>query len=194
MPARIAAAKASPKVRAFYEQLPLLFATSKPAWEKAYNELIYRIERPLTRANVAEVVAWADGGKLKGLDSATVATINEALLPIRWPDVRRLGRLRTVEGMTLPRAAALLHFHSPSFPPFTEESVRGLALIGKRGRRPAKLALEDIKAYRGHMDRIAALKEGVPFRFVPESHYFHSWVLECALGELARRGNGHRGR
>lgn len=185
--------KAAPKVRAFFDRVPALFQASKRTWERDYNELIYSIERPLTTANVSDVVAWADGGKLAP-GGSDVARINDVLLPMRWPDVRTLARLRSIEGMTLPRATALLHFHNPSFPPFTEGAVQGLAVLGKRVRRPAKLGLEEVRAYRRWLDEVAALKEGIPFRDVPESHYFHVWMLECALAEFARGGNGHRGR
>lgn len=188
MPAR---AKAASKADGFYEQVPHLFEASKPAWEKAYNELIYRIERPLTRANVADVVRWCDGGRLPSLGPKEVALVNDVVGRIRWPDVRSLAKLRAVEGMTLPRATALLHFHNPSFPPFTPEAVKGLAVLGRKVRRPEKVGLEEVRAYRRHIDALAALKEGIPFRFVPECHYFHVWMLECALAELARRGNGH---
>lgn len=192
MPAKVA--RLAPKVRGFFEQLPVLFAQSKRSWERDYNGLIYSIERPLTRANVADVVAWADGGKLPSLGLREVDALNKVLLPVRWPDVRSLARLKGIEGMTLPRATALLHLHNPSFPPFTQGAVEGLALLGKRLRRPERVGLEEVRAYRRHMDAIAELKEGIPFRFVPESHYFHVWVLECALAELARRGNGHGAR
>lgn len=170
----------------FFDLVPALFEASKPSWEKGYNELIYSMQRPLTAENVRDVFAWAGDGKAPRLASGDVAQVNDVLARIRWPDVRSLARLKGIEGMTLPRAVALLHFHNPSFPPFQAAAVQGLALLGKRIRRPTRLSLEDLRAYRRHMDAITALKEGIPFRDVPESHYFHSWMLEASLGELAR--------
>ena len=186
------AAKGAPRYQAFYDQVPHLFEASKPAWEKGYNELIYRMERPLTKQNVRDVLAWV-GGKAPALDGVAVAQLNEVLLRIRWPDVRRLARLRAL-GLSLPQATALQHFHNPSFPPFTAEAVAGYAQVAKRVRRPEALTLDNLRAYRRWMDALVELKEGIPFRDVPESHYFHVWVLECALAEAARAGNGHRKR
>jgi hypothetical protein len=177
--------KASPE-EAFFEHVPELFQRSKPAWEKAYNELIYSIRRPLTAQNARDVVQWLDGGRV-AWSKEDMERLNTVLLRMRWPDVRSLATLRSIDGMTLPRACALLHFHNPSFPSFAPEAVQGLALLGTRIRRPEALGQEEVRAYRRYMDAITEFKDHIPFRFVPESHYFHSWVLECALGELARQ-------
>jgi hypothetical protein len=174
----------------FYPRVPQLFEESKPAWEKAYNELIYSARRPLTAQNVRDIVAWSGSGKPLAMGPKELEALNTVLLRLRWPDVRSLARLKGIEGLTLPRAVALLHFHNPSFPSFQEGGVGGLALLGKRIRRPDPLSLDNLRAYRRYMDAISALKDGIPFRCVPESHYFHSWVLECALAELARRRGG----
>jgi hypothetical protein len=185
------ARRVPPRARAFFERVPHLFAASQRGWEKAYNELLYRVERPLTAANVRDIRAWA-GGRPTLPSGKELALLNSVLLPVRWPDVRGLARLRAIPGLSLPEATALLHFHSPSFPPFTAEAVEGYARVGRRMKRPASLGLEQVRAYRAWMDAVAELKEAIPFPFVPESHYFHVWVLECALAELARGGNGHR--
>jgi hypothetical protein len=180
------AVPAKQRTRAFFDHVPALFEASKPRWEQAYNDLIYHVERPLTAANVRSIIAWTDGGRV-ATGPKELALLHETHAKIRWPDVRPLARLRAIEGMTLPRATALLHFHNPSFPPFTADAVRGLALVGPRVRRPEALGLEEVRAYRRYLDAIVALKEGIPFRDVPESHYFHVWLLECALAEWARR-------
>jgi hypothetical protein len=177
------------RAQEFFPQVPRLLAASKPRWEPAYNELIYSIRRPLTAANADQVAAWLDGGKL-ALGPEDLEALNTVLLRIRWPDVRSLTRLRAIEGMTLPRAVALLHFHNPSFPSFHAGAVQGLALLGKRVRRPEKLGLEEVRAYRRYLELIADLKDRIPYRHVPESHYFHVWVLEVALAELAREAGG----
>lgn len=169
----------------FFPLVPRLFERSRPHWEKAYNELIYRVERPLSMANVEAVLAWLDGGRVR-LALRDLEALRGALARVRWPDVRPLVRLRGIEGMTLPRAAALLHFHSPSFPVFHAEAVEGLALLGQRVGRPESLTLEGLRAYRRYLGAIAALRDAIPYRFVPETHYFPSWLLEASLAELAR--------
>ena len=174
----------------FFERVPALFEHSKPQWEKGYNELIYGVRRPLTAANVRDVTAWVGDGKPLAPGPRDLAALNEVLARIRWPDVRSLARLKGIEGLTLPRAVALLHFHNPSFPTFQAGAVAGLGALGKRIRRPEALGLDNLRAYRRYMDAITELKDGIPFRDVPESHYFHSWVLECALAELARGQGG----
>jgi hypothetical protein len=178
------------RAEAFFEEVPRLFRASRPRWEKAYEALLYAVRRPLTRANVEDIVTWLDGGKLGRLGPRELEALNTVLLRLRWPDVRPLARLRGIEGMTLPRACALLHFHNPSFPSFQPGAVRGLALLGRRVRRPEALGLDEVRAYRRHMDHVADLKERIPYRCVPESHYFHSWVLEVSLAELARDAPG----
>lgn len=177
------------RAQEFFAEVPRLFLQGRPAWEKPYDELIYTIKRPLTRDNVAHVVQWLDGGRLPRLGPQELELLNTVLLRLRWPDVRTLARLKAIEGMSLPRACALLHFHNPSFPCFLPGAVEGLALLGRKLRRPEPLSLDNLRAYRRYMDAIAALKERIPYRWVPESHYFHSWVLEVCLAELARRGD-----
>jgi len=174
----------------FFDRVPELFARSRPRWEAGYDGLIYAIRRPLSMANVHDVVAWTDGGKLPDFTAKDLVVVNDVLLPLRWPDVRPLNRLKVIEGMTLTRATALLHFHNPSFPPFTAGAVQGLALLGKRVRRPSGLKLDDVRAYRRYLDVMSALKERWPYQTVPETHYFHAWLLEASLGELARGGKG----
>ncbi|HEV8361199.1 MAG TPA: hypothetical protein VGR28_12175, partial [Candidatus Thermoplasmatota archaeon] len=150
------------------------------------NELIYSMRRPLSTQNVRHATAWVGEGPALAVGPRELEAINQVVGKIRWPDVRTLAGLKRIEGLTLPRATALLHFHNPSFPPFQAGAVQGMALLGKRVRRPDALSLDNVRAYRRWMDAVAALKEQIPFRCVPESHYFHSWVLECCLAELAR--------
>jgi hypothetical protein len=174
----------------FFPLVPELFERSKPAWEGAYNELIYSVERPMTRANVEDVVTWRDGGKLGALGPKELGLLNDTLARVRWPDVRSLAKLRGIEGMDLPRACALLHFYNPNFPAFEPGGKEGLAVLGKRVKRPAKLDQEGARSYRRYLGEVHALKEAIPYHDVPETHYFHVWLLEQALAELARSRMG----
>lgn len=179
------------KARELFPLVPGLFERSKAAWEKPYNELIYGIERPLARQNIADVVQWLDGGKLPTLGPREVARINDVMQAVRWPDVRPLARLKGIDGLTLPRAAAVMHFHNPSFPTFQDGAVQGLALVGRRVRRPLALGLEPTRAYRRYLEVLGELKEAIPYTCVPESHYFLSWVLEASLAQLAAEQGAH---
>jgi len=170
----------------FFAEVPELFERSRPRWERSYNDLIYGVERPLTRANVEDIVTWRDGGKLGALGPRELGLVNETFARIRWPDVRGLSKLRGIEGMDLPRACALLHFYNPSFPTFDPGAKEGLALLGKRVKRPSKLDQEGVRSYRRFMGEVHELKERIPYYDVPESHYFHVWLLEKCLEELAR--------
>ncbi|HVM45976.1 MAG TPA: hypothetical protein VM582_08590 [Candidatus Thermoplasmatota archaeon] len=114
--------------------------------------------------------------------------VRRVLRTIRYPHVEPLLEAQGVEGLTLPRLSAILHFHHPAFPMYSKELVEGLNQLGIPAVYREELGEESVYDYAGVIAALDRLKSNVTFENVPESNCFLTRVVEGALVEKARRG------
>lgn len=185
---------------------PLFLATVDREGE-AYDDVIYRVERPLRKGLVARVAGFledvgvdrgadgkTDGAATNGVpsdptDATPDATVDEAVAHSHYPDTSPLLELER-QGYDLPLAVGLLHFYQPSYPLYREEAVEALQALGRDDVEPYRTDLteEGLAAYRSFEQAVRDLTLNLRFRHTPEIHYYRQRVVEGALVEAARGG------
>lgn len=183
---------------------PLFLATVDREGE-AYDDVIYRVERPLRKGLVARVAAFLDdvgvdrdrtapAGATNGVpqdptDARPDATVDEAVAHSHYPDTSPLLKLAS-DGYDLPLAVGLLHFYQPSYPLYRPEAVEALHALGRGDVEPYRTDLteEGLAAYRSFEQAVRDLTLHLRFRHTPEIHYYRQRVVEGALVEAARGG------
>lgn len=171
-------------VQRFFRRVPRLFWARHAREAEAYHRCIYLARRPVTPAEIERGVRFARGSARE--TAAIAESLDDALEQFHYPAVRPLLRLAP-HGIALPTATALLHFQLPSYPIYRPEAVEGLAVLGRGVPAPGALDEPGLEGYARFVGELDALKEAIPYAFVPEAPYFLSRIVEASLCELAAR-------
>lgn len=182
----------------FLTRIKPLFLATVDREGDAYDDVIYRVERPLRRGLVARVagfledigvdVAADNGVPADPADADPDPTVDEAVATSHYPDTSPMLKLAG-EGYDLPLAVGLLHFYQPSYPLFREEAVEALSALGHDDvTYRTDLTEEGLAAYRAYTEAVRELTLHLRFRYTPEIHYYRQRVVEGALVAMERDG------
>lgn len=163
----------------FLHEVGPLFQETLAREGEAYDEVIYRVERPLDEDLIARARSFLGGDGNPGEEPAPRA-VDEAVANAHYPDTSSLLKLQP-EGLTLPEAVACLHFYQPHFPLYREAAVDALQEMGYDVEWTTDLSEEGLAAYGDYEQAIQDLMAGLHFRHVPEIHYYWQRVVEGAL-------------
>lgn len=170
------------RMDAFLDDVPRRFARAQERERDAYERLIYNLEPPATGTLLERIVQFRGGKPVPALGKAENADlVRRAVRVPRYPSAEMLLELRKVEGLTLPQATMLLHFHHPAYPIFSEAAVRTLNEMGFPVVFAAGIDEDGIARYEGYIAALDRLKARIPFQDVPETNVFLSRLLEGAL-------------
>ena len=174
------------EVRSFFRQVPDLFSKCLAVEREEYEEVIYRMDRPVTPGMVARAIVFR-GAQVSRPPDHDLALLASAIQKARYPDPRPL-LLASRCGLPLAAAVRALHFANPAFPLWDAQVARGLQSVAGReapGFR-AKFDRQGVEQYARFVRLIAKWREAISFHHVPEEPYFLARIIEGAL--TARAG------
>jgi hypothetical protein len=160
-----------------------LFWKEQEPVRTAYDSLIYGFQRPITLDYASKVFRFA-GVEANG--AAGPAPWGQAFTSAIFPQTNQLLELAKVPGATLPAAAALMHFCTPSYPAYIKESAHGLRRLGRRVDHVDSLDPKGLMAYDAYVQELQRLKDAATFKHVPETYYFLTRIMEAALAAYSR--------
>ena len=171
----------------FLAELKPLFWSNQEREADAYEKLIYRLHPPASADECNRLLSFRGLGTVPALGKKeSEERVKRVLRTIRYPDVAILAELAGIEGLTLPKATTILHFHHPAFPIYSQALVEGLHRIGIPAVFREAIDEESVFDYAGVIAALDRLKTDVTFENVPESNCFLTRVVEGALVEYAR--------
>ena len=174
MPAAIPAIEAA----RFYPDVPRLFRENQVREAPSYEDVIYRVTPRATSADVDRALAFL--GSKKRPPASTADALNRVLDGVQYPQAASLLELKGL-GLSLPEAAAMLHFQRPAFPLYREPALRALRGLGFAVEWRETLDEDGVGAYEGFIAALDFLKKHVPYAYVPETNVFLSRLIEAAL-------------
>jgi hypothetical protein len=185
--------KVPANVKEFFREVPGLFRAILGRERDAYEEVIYRMDRPVTPAMIARAVKFRASG-LKRPSEHHLALLASAVQRARYPDPRPL-LLASRSRLPLDAAVRALHFANPAFPLWDERVAAGLRqIVGKQAPRyRARLDRQGISEYAKFVRLIVKWREAISFHHVPEEPYFLARVIEGALTAKGNVGPGPDG-
>lgn len=178
----------------FLAELKPLFWANQEKEADAYESLIYRLHPPGTGAECNRLLTFRGLGEIPALERReNEDKIKKIVRTIRYPDVTPLLDAATIEGVTMAKLTAILHFHHPAFPIYSKTLVDGLHRIGIPTVFRDDVTEEAVMDYAGVIAALDRLKSTVTFENVPESNCFLTRVVESALVEYAKQGRDRLG-
>ncbi|MBI4394001.1 MAG: hypothetical protein HY556_09440 [Euryarchaeota archaeon] len=167
----------------FLARLAPLFSKEQEKVRPAYDSLIYAFQRPITLDYASKVFRFAG---VEADRKSGPAPWSQSFTSAIFPETRQLLELSKVPGATLPAAAALMHFCTPSYPAYLEGSVEGLRRLGRKVDRVDSLDPTGLTAYDSYVRELQRLKDAATFMQVPETYYFLTRIMEAALAAYSR--------
>lgn len=170
------------RMDAFLDEVPRSFARAQERERDAYEGLIYNLEPPAAGTLLERIVQFRGGNPVPALaKSENADLVRRAVRIPRYPSAEMLLDLKKVEGLTLPQATMLLHFHHPAYPILSEGAVRTLNAMGFPVVYSEALDEDGVARYEGYIAALDRLKARIPFQDVPETNVFLSRLIEGAL-------------
>ena len=171
----------------FFAHVPALFSLCLLAERNDYEEVIYRMDRPVTPGMVARAIRFRGDAK-KRPDDHALALLASAIQKARYPNPGPL-LLASRSKLSLSAAVRALHFANPAFPLWDQGVARGLREVaGKQAPRfRARLDRPGLAEYAKFVRIIVEWREAISFKHVPEEPYFLARIIEGALSARAAR-------
>lgn len=170
------------RVDEFLDRVPERFARQHAKERDDYETIIYNLEPPATGTLLERMARFRGGPAVPALaKQESVDLVRRALRRPDYPNAAMLLDLAKIEGLTLPQATALLHFHHPAYPLFSEGAVRTLNALGFPVVFSTRIDEDGVGRYEGFIVAIERLKVKIPFEDVPETNVFLSRLIESAL-------------
>lgn len=174
------------KRREFFERVPELFQrANRFSWEK-YEETLFSMTTPVTHGNHQRVRQFVGGNPpvMALRDARPYPELDRVLQKAKYPRAGQLSRLDDIVDGNTEFATALFHFHNPAYPIFDALSVRGLNHLGHPLSYVPELSEQVVPAYQAYIEIIQALKDKIPFQFVPEKNYYLTRIVQESLWQL----------
>ncbi|MHB8586898.1 MAG: hypothetical protein ACYDDF_13805 [Thermoplasmatota archaeon] len=170
------------RMDAFLDEVPDLFRRLHEKERDTYEEILYSVRFPISGRLLSRMATFRGGPAAPSLTSdATVSLVSQALAVPTYPSAEILLPLKAIPNLTLPQATAILHFHHPAYPIYSEAAVKTLNRMGFPVAFAKELSADGVAVYEGYIAAIERLKTRIPFADVPETNCFLSCILEGAL-------------
>ena len=171
-----------PALRAFFDQVPALYAKAQAPVHEAYQRLLYTIEHPLAESTT-DAIEEAFGLPHPHWNTGSRKQAIWLLDRLRYPETRPIMELRAISGLDLRILSHYLHFFHHAYPIYDEASCKGLA---KLGLPMPFVRVRDPDTYGLYILALEELKERIPFWDVPETNVYLTRIIQAALAALGQ--------
>ena len=172
--------------REFFERLPDLFHRANQRLWEHYEEALFTVKRPFTHGNYWAVRRYMGGNppQVALNDQRSHNQLDPVLARARYPEADHLERLEDFTESRVDFASALLHFYNPAYPIFDDATVRGINQLDPDIRFTPNFEEGTVAAFQAFIDAVQALKDEIPFNFVPEKNYYLTRIIQEGLWQL----------
>lgn len=166
------------QLKAFFAQVPRLYAQEDAKVHDAYQRLLYTVEHPLHESTTDAIEhafglahpAWSPGSRRQAIELLDKH--------MRYPATVPMAQLTAIAGLDLRILSHYLHFFHHAYPIYTREACVGLQ---KLGAPIPYVKVRDPDVYGLYIQAIDHLKEHIPFWDVPETNVYLTRILQAAL-------------